>query len=151
MTVTWSDEQMVEVIEKWRHFKWRSLGEKWPSLLSDKQMVMSFRSDVTSSDGHFWKFSKIFFYFKWCKIAQNAKIKQKKIFKNFEKWRHLKWRADGRVIRSDRHFSSDVTFSRSDRHFFKWRADGKSQCATTSTTLLNGKVFWLNLPQMTLL
>ena len=40
VTVTWSDEQMVEVIEKWRHFKWRSLGEKWPSLLrNDDQMV----------------------------------------------------------------------------------------------------------------
>ena len=40
--------------------------------------------------------------------------------------RHLKWRADGRVIRSDHHFSSDITVSRSDRHFFKWRADGRS-------------------------
>ena len=40
MNVTWSDERMVEVIGKWRHFKWRSLGEKWPSLLrNDDQMV----------------------------------------------------------------------------------------------------------------
>ena len=40
VTVTWCDEHLVEVIDKWRHLKWWSLGEKWPSLLwSNDQMV----------------------------------------------------------------------------------------------------------------
>ena len=48
-------------------FKWRSL-EKW------------------LADGHFkwrhlWKFTKKFFNAKWCKIAQNTKMKQKKFSK----------------------------------------------------------------------
>ena len=39
----------------------------------------------------------------------------------------LRWRADGHVIRCDRHFSSDVNVTSIDRHFLRWRADGQSQ------------------------
>ena len=41
------------------------------------------------------------------KLLKTQKWSKKKIFKNFEMWRHLKWRADGHVIRSD--VTSQVT------------------------------------------
>ena len=55
------------------------------------------------------------------------KLGSKTFSRNFylPKW-HLKWGVDGSVIRSDHHFSSDFTISRSDCQTFMWRADSRS-------------------------
>ena len=88
-----------------------------------------FQVTVTSSD-----VTSLTICSKWCKIAQNTKVKQKKISKILRcdvtsevtgrwprKWRHLKW----------------PSFEKSDVTSFKWRADGQSQCPNCLVYILD--------------
>ena len=88
------------------------------------------------SDRHFWKFSKNFFYSKWCKIAQNGKIQQKKFSKILRCDGHLKWRHSKWPWPSARHFKVTVTFERVTVTSLKWRADGQSHCLNHAWILL---------------
>ena len=79
-----------------RHFE--EVTSRWPRSLG---------SDVTSCDV-IWKILKIIFLLYFCNLGNFTSFwHHSSIFIFFIKWRHLKWLADGHVIRSD--VTSQVT------------------------------------------
>ena len=78
-----------------RHLR---VTSRWPRSLG---------SDVTSCDV-IWKILKIIFLLYFCNLGNFTSFwHHSSIFIFFIKWRHLKWLADGHVIRSD--VTSQVT------------------------------------------